>query len=97
MLTKTQKKYLKSLAATTDATVMIGKNGLNENILASVDEVLTAHEICKVSVLNTCDADLEELAIDISVQTHSEIVYTIGRKITFYRRNLKETKIRLPK
>ncbi|MBQ1878131.1 MAG: YhbY family RNA-binding protein [Erysipelotrichaceae bacterium] len=97
MLTKTQKQYLKGLANTVRPLVMIGKNGLNENVIASIDEVLDAHELVKISVLNNCEIPASELAIDISVSCHCDIVSQLGRKITVYRKNLKEPVIRLPK
>ena len=97
MLTKTQKQYLKGLANTVRPLVTIGKNGLNENVISSINEVLDAYELVKISVLNNCETPASELAIDISVHCHCEIVSQLGRKITVYRKNLKEPVIRLPK
>lgn len=97
MLTKTQKQYLKGLANPLKAMVTIGKNGLTENVIMSVDEQLTAHELVKVDVLNSCDCSAEELAIDIAAETGSEIISQLGRKFVLYRRNLRESKISLPR
>lgn len=97
MLTKSQKQYLKGLANPLKAMVTVGKTGLTDNIIGSVEEQLTAHELVKVSVLNTCDQPIEELAIEIAAETSSEIISQLGRKIVFFRRNLREGKIVLPK
>ncbi|MBR2826590.1 MAG: ribosome assembly RNA-binding protein YhbY [Erysipelotrichaceae bacterium] len=97
MLTKTQRQYLKGLANTLKPLVQIGKSGLNENIIVSVDEVLEAHELCKISILNTCQQETGEIALDLSSATNSDIVSQLGRKIVLFRRNLKKGTITLPK
>ncbi len=97
MITKKQKQFLKGLANTLPAVVIIGKSGLTENILDSIDEYLTAHELLKISVLNTCDDPMDELVIDILANTHSDLVSKLGRKITIYRRNNKKPVIMLPR
>ncbi|MBE6104232.1 MAG: YhbY family RNA-binding protein [Erysipelotrichaceae bacterium] len=97
MLTKTQRQYLKGLANTLKPLVQIGKSGLNENIIVSVDEVLEAHELCKISILNTCPQETGEIALDLSSATNSDIVSQLGRKIVLFRRNLKKGTITLPK
>ncbi|MBR0137624.1 MAG: ribosome assembly RNA-binding protein YhbY [Erysipelotrichaceae bacterium] len=97
MLTKTQKQFLKGLANPLKAMVTIGKTGLTENIINSIEEQLTAHELVKVSVLNTCDQPISEMAIEIAAETSSEIISQLGHKIVFYRRNLRDSKIVLPK
>lgn len=97
MLNKAQKQYLKGLANTLKPLVQIGKNGLNDNIIMSVDEILTAHEIVKITVLNTCETSSNELALDIAGATGAEIVSQLGHKIVLYRKNPKKTSIELPR
>ena len=97
MLNKAQKQYLKGLANTLKPLVNIGKNGLNENVIMSVDEILTAHEIVKITVLNTCETPSTELALDIAAATGSEIVSQLGRKIVLYRKNPEKISIVLPR
>ena len=97
MLNKAQKQYLKGLANTLKPLVNIGKNGLNENVIKSVDEILTAHEIVKITVLNTCETPSTELALDIAASTGSEIVSQLGRKIVLYRKNPEKNSIVLPR
>ena len=97
MLTKSQKQYLKGLANPLKPMVTIGKGGLSENIINSVEEQLLAHELVKVAVLNNCGENIEEMTLDIAATTHSEIVSQLGRRMVFYRRNLREPKIVLPR
>ena len=47
MLTGKQKQYLKALAVQLPAVVQIGKDGMSETVIQSVDDVLTARELIK--------------------------------------------------
>ncbi len=97
MLKKHQKQYLKGLANTLKPTIIIGKNGLTDNVIVSIMESLIAHELVKISVLNTSLASAEELAIDIASITKSEIISQLGKKIVLYKKNVKDPKILLPR
>ena len=97
MLKKNQKQYLKGLANPLSPTAIIGKDGLTENILQSIDEYLTAHELIKINVLKSCETPMQELVLDIMAATRSELVSQLGRKIVVYRHNSAEPVIRLPK
>ncbi len=97
MITKTQRRYLKGLANTLKPLVQIGKNGLTDNVLRSVDEVLEAHELMKIDILPSCQETAGELAVEIASATGSEIISELGRKIVLYRRNRNEPRIVLPR
>lgn len=96
MLSNKQKSYLRSLANSLKAVVIIGKDGLSDTVLESLDVSLEAHELVKVSLLKTCTLAVKEAAIECAVGTKSEIVQTIGRTIVLYRRS-KEPKLELPR
>ena len=96
MLTTKQKAYLKSLAMNERALFQIGKDGLNENVVETVENALRARELVTLSVLKTVPVqDFKELAFDLAMHTHSEVVQIIGRTIVLYKKN-KEPKILLP-
>lgn len=95
MLTGKQKSYLRGLANTRNALFQIGKDGLSHNLVRTVEDSLEAHELVKISVLKTCTDDFKELVFDLAMNTHSEVVQTIGRTIILYRKS-KEQKIQLP-
>ena len=96
MLNNKQKSYLRSLANSLKAVVIVGKDGLSDTVLESLDVSLEAHELVKVSLLKTCALSVKEAAIELAVGTKSEIIQTIGRTIVLYRRS-KEVKIELPR
>ena len=96
MLTTKQKAYLRSLAMNERAIFQIGKDGLNENLIETVENALRARELIKISVLKTAPIqDFKELAFDLAMHTHSEVVQIIGRTIVLYKKS-REPKILLP-
>ena len=97
MLSKSQKVYLKSLCNTLKPLVMIGKYGITDSVIETAEEVLVAKELVKVSVLESCELSIDEVAIELARVTNSEIIYKIGRKVCLYRRNLRKTIIELPR
>lgn len=95
MLSGKQKRYLRSMAQTQRAMFQIGKEGLSDNLINTVDNALETHELVKIKFLKTVTEDRDETAFDLAMHTHSEIVQTIGHTIVLYRR-AKEPKIILP-
>jgi len=97
MISKTQKKYLKALANPLKPLVIIGKGGLNESVIDSIDECLNAHELVKIDVLKTCEISTEEIAIEVASKTKCEVIQLIGRKIVIYRFSKENNNIILPR
>ena len=80
-----------------DAIFQIGKSSLTPEFTASVDLALEARELIKVSVLQNCMDDPNELAQTLAERTHSQVVQVIGKKIVLYREGKgKKKKIELP-
>lgn len=95
MLSGKQKRYLRSIAQTQRALFQIGKDGLSDNLIHTVDDALEARELVKVKMLKTVSEDHEEIIFDLARLTHSEIVQTIGNTFVLYRRS-REPRIILP-
>ncbi|MCI5724217.1 MAG: ribosome assembly RNA-binding protein YhbY [Erysipelotrichaceae bacterium] len=94
-LTTKQRAYLRGLAQTERAIFQIGKDGLSDNLIETVNNGLRTRELIKISVLKTLNTDLKELAFDLSMHTKSELVQVIGRQIILYKKS-KEPKVILP-
>ncbi len=95
MLNGKQKRYLRSLAVNENAIFQIGKDGLSDNLYQSVKEVLKTRELVKISVLKTCETDMNEIIVELCANTGAELVQKIGRTIVLYKRS-RERKIILP-
>lgn len=92
MLNNKQIAKLKGLANTLKPIVLVGKDGLSDNLFSSIDDAFNTHELIKVKILKTCSLTANELSIEICSNCHCEHVQSIGKVIVFYKRN-KEPKI----
>lgn len=95
MLDGKQKRFLRAYSNNLKASFQIGKDGLSENLYKSLNDYLKANEIVKISILKTCDLDINQIEIDICANCKCELVQHIGRTLIFYKRS-KENKIILP-
>lgn len=95
MINSKQRSYLKSIANTLEAKINIGKNGLSENAIAQVDQILEANEIVKINVLNNNMDDQNDLVASLIDALDAEFVSHLGSKITLYRPSKKKI-IQLP-
>lgn len=66
MLNNKDKKYLRSFGMNIEPIVQIGKNGVNESVLFSLNEALTARELVKIKVLKNCFEEMDEVAESIA-------------------------------
>ena len=97
-MTSKQRAYLKSLAMTMDPIFQIGKSSLTPENTAAIQKALDARELIKVSVLQNCLDDPNELAQTVAERTHAQVVQVIGKKIVLYKEGKEnKKKIELPK
>jgi len=99
-LSSGQRRYLRSLAHPLAPMVFIGKDGLTDNLLASIEDALNAHELIKVKLGPNCPLDKKSASLVVPQKSKSELVQLIGKILLIYRQNpeLKEkSKINLPK
>ena len=90
MDSKTRAK-LRSLANPIEAILQVGKNGLGDALQKQVDDALTAREMIKLTVLETCPETTREMAAALAAATGAEVVQVVGRKVTLYRKNPEKT------
>ena len=90
MDSKTRAK-LRSLANPIEAILQVGKNGLGDALQKQVDDALTAREMIKLTVLETCPETPRERAAALAAATGAEVVQVVGRKVTLYRKNPEKT------
>ena len=97
MLNSKQRAYLRGLANTIDTIVMVGKGGMNGQIIKQADDALTARELIKGKVLESAGQTPRDAAQQIVQAVNADVVQVIGSKFVLYRKNRKEPKIELPK
>ncbi len=94
MLTSPQRKFLRSLAHHLDPIVLVGKQGVTDHLVASVDQALTAHELIKVR-FNGHKDEKRALAEEIRERTGSEVAGILGHVAILYREHPEEEKRRI--
>ena len=90
MLNSKQRAKLRSLASTIQATTIVGKDGLTDNVMAQIDRELDARDLVKISVLEGADESAKDYLQIASFNLHAEQVCSIGRKFVLYRRSNKK-------
>ena len=85
--------YLRSLANTITPIIQVGKIGVNDNLIKQVDDALEARELIKINVLETSPLEADEIAVQIAGKVNCTVVQVLGRKITLYRKRVKDSKI----
>lgn len=97
MLTGKQKRFLRAEAHHLKSIFQVGKDGVNENMIKQLNDVLEKRELIKVNVLQNCLEDKHEVAEAIATQTNAQIVQIIGNQIVLYKESMENKTIDLPK
>lgn len=85
-LTSAQKRKLKGLAQHLEPVLRVGKAGLSDAFLRSLDEALAIHELVKVKFAEFKD-EKKELAPTLAGKTGSWLVAQVGNVVVLFRRN----------
>ncbi len=93
MISAKQRSYLKSLANPMKPMVQIGKDGVNERVIAQINEILDAHELVKISILESAVLTAKGTAVEVCQTCRAEFVQAIGNRFTIYRKNHDNPKI----
>lgn len=90
MLRGKQKRQLRALAHHLTPIFQIGKSGITSDMVQGVRDALERRELIKVSILQNCEEDKNDLAVLLSERTSSELVQLIGHTIVLYKQSSKE-------
>ena len=90
MLTTKQRAMLRGLANCLEPTMQIGKEGITENSITQVEQMLYAKELVKIKVLQNQDEDIRVIANIFAEKTNSEVVQVIGRTMVLYKKTNKK-------
>ncbi len=96
MLTGKQKRFLRSKAHHLTPIFQVGKGGVNDNMIKQIAEALEARELIKVSVLQNCEEDKNNVAEALVKGSRSQLVQTIGNTIVLYKESKENKQIELP-
>ena len=85
MLTSKERAELRAQANTLDTTLMVGKGGVTEAVIAEAETQLTARELVKGKVLEGALLSPREVSDAICEATGADGVAVIGTKFVIYR------------
>lgn len=84
-LTSKQRAQLRGLASKIDTILIVGKEGIGDNLVIQAEGALEARELIKGKVLETAPLSPREVADILAPKTRSEVVQVIGTKFVLYR------------
>lgn len=87
MLTSKQRATLRSLAQTINPVTQVGKYGVNDALIESLEKSIEKRELIKVTVLENSGLDVKETGFEIADALSAEFVCATGRKLVFYKRS----------
>ena len=85
MLTSKKRADLRSQATTLDTTLMVGKGGVTDSVIAEADNQLTARELVKGKVLETALMSAREVSDAICEATGADGISCVGSKFVIWR------------
>ena len=86
-MTSKERARLRSLASTEDTIIQVGKGGITEAVVASVDTALKARELIKGKVLESSMLTAREACELLAEACGAEPIQAIGPKFVLYRKN----------
>ena len=85
MLTSKQRSEFRAQANDLETTLMVGKEGVTENVIAEAERLLTARELVKGKVLESALMSAREVSDAICEETGADGVSCVGSKFVIYR------------
>ena len=95
-LTGKQVRYLRGLGHKLKPVVMVGKNEIDQTLLAELETQLNAHELIKVRIQEGCMMDRKQVAAELADAAGAAIAQILGNTFLLYR-PAEEPVIVLPK
>ena len=85
MLTSKQRAEYRAQANALETTLMVGKDGVTEAVVAEADKLLTARELVKGKVLENALMSAREVSDAICEATGADGISCVGSKFVIYR------------
>lgn len=85
MLTSKQRAEFRAQANSLETTLMVGKDGVTEAVIAEAENLLTARELVKGKVLESALMSAREVSDAICEATGADGISCVGNKFVIYR------------
>lgn len=97
MLTGKQRRHLRALGHELKPIVQVGKGGIDDGLVAALDQALTDHELVKLKLGDAAGLERNAAADELAQKTRSEVAQVMGNTVLLYRAHPDEPQIKLPK
>ncbi len=87
MLSSKERSNLRGIASKIEPVTQVGKMGVNDSLIESLDLAIEKRELIKVTVLENSGLDPKQAGFEIAEKLGAEFVCATGRKLVFYRRS----------
>lgn len=91
MLTSKQRAVLRSAANGLTPVFQVGKGGIEEKLVEATKDCLTARELVKLKVLETCPYTAREAAEELAEATGAQVVQVIGGTLVLFLQKKKDS------
>lgn len=92
-LTSKQRAFLRKTASTLDPLMRIGKDGITDNVIESLQDLFRKRELVKVKLLQNTESEVRNTAEVLSKGAEAEVVHIMGKTILLYKENEKQPDI----
>jgi RNA-binding protein len=86
-MTGKQRAKLRGIANGYETILLVGKNGVTDEVVKQADEALSARELIKGKVHETCELTPREVCGELCEKLNAEPIQVIGTKFVIYRQN----------
>jgi len=97
VLTGKQRRFLRAKGHALRPIVLVGKDGLDDGLVAAIDRALADHELVKIKIGENAELDRAAAADEIATRTKSEVAQILGNTVLLYRADPEEPEIVLPR
>lgn len=89
-MTTKQRANLRSLAQSEQPITQVGKYGVSDALIESLDKAIEKRELIKITVLENSGLDPKAALYEIAEKLSAEPVCATGRKLVLYRKSKTE-------
>lgn len=94
-LNSRQRQFLKAQAHSLNPVVMLGNDGLSENVIKELETSIEHHELVKVKI--NAGPERKEQASEVASAVKAELVCVVGRVAVLFRQRKDDSRFVLPR
>ncbi|MBO6259098.1 MAG: ribosome assembly RNA-binding protein YhbY [Succinivibrio sp.] len=94
-LNSRQRQFLKAQAHSLNPVVMLGNDGLSDNVIKELEASIEHHELIKVKI--NAGAERKDQALEVASAVNAELVSVVGRVAVLFRQRKEDSRFVLPR